>query len=112
MMLTVESLSENERAALSRLRQILRESGLMRASLVELRNTCGKKNCRCFRKKENRHLSWYVSQSRKGKLRRKIVPRERLDQVRRWLERYWETRQLLDQVSQEYWRRLDQRQKN
>jgi len=108
----MENLPESERFALSRLRQILRESGLMRASLVELRNTCGKHGCRCFKSKRNRHVSWYASQSQKGKLRRKIVPSARLEEVRRWLERYWETRQLLDKVSEEYWKRLGQSQKD
>jgi hypothetical protein len=108
-MIPIQSLSERERSALSRLRQILREPGLMRASLIELRHTCGKQGCRCLRAKCHRHISWYASQSRKGKLRRKFVPRQKLEQVRRWLERYGETKQLLDRISDEYWSRLDKR---
>lgn len=105
-MIPTASLPKRERSALSRLRQILGESGLMRASLFLLRNTCGKQGCRCQRGKRYRHVSWYASQSREGKLRRKFVPRDRLEEVRHWLERYNEVRQLLDQVSEEYWRRL------
>jgi len=105
-MIPIGSLPERERSALSRLRQILGESGLMRASLFLLHNTCGKQGCRCMRGKRYRHISWYVSQSRKGKLRRKFVPLTQLDEVRRWLERYREIRLLLDQVSEEYWKRL------
>lgn len=105
-MIVIGRFPEKERSALSRLHQILSESGLMRASLFLLRNTCGKQGCRCQRGKRYRHVSWYVSQSREGKLRRKFVPRARLDEVRRWLERYNEVRQLLNQVSEEYWKRL------
>lgn len=105
-MVPVRNFSERERFALSRLRQILSESGLMRGSLVILHNTCGKQGCRCLRGKSSRHISWYVSQSRKGKLRRKFVPRTQIDEVRHWLKRYRETKQLLDMVSDEYWRRI------
>ena len=105
-MVSVTSLTAKERAALSRLRQLLGESGLMRASLVLLRHTCGKQGCRCLRGKSYRHKSWYICQSSGGKLRRKFVPRERLEEVRPWLERYKEARQLLDKVSEEYWKRL------
>lgn len=105
-MAPVASLSEKERFALSRLRQILRDSGLMRASLIERRHSCGRRGCRCLRSKRGRHLSWYATQSAKGMLRQKFIPRERLEEVRHWVERYGETRQLLDQVSDEYWKRL------
>jgi len=57
------ALPAKERAALSRLRQILMESGLIRASWVKLRHPCGKVGCRCSRSKRNWHVNWYLSQS-------------------------------------------------
>lgn len=105
------SLPAKERAALSRLRQILNQSGLLRASWVKMMNTCGKSSCRCAANKRHRHISWYVSQSKNGKPRMKCIPRERLDEVRAWLSRHQEARELLEQVSDQYWERLIKRPK-
>lgn len=100
------SQSPKERAALSRLRQILNEPGIIRGGLVRMKNTCGKPSCRCAGNKRYRHLSWYISQSRNGRQRMKCVPKGSLEEVGAWLNRYKETRLLLEQVSDEYWRRL------
>jgi len=35
------------REAYSRLHLLLNQGGFLRGSLVRMRNTCGKKNCRC-----------------------------------------------------------------
>lgn len=103
------SICEKERYALSRLRQILHKSGLMRAYLYVTRITCGKKGCRCMLGGRNRHIAWYIMQSNKGNPRRKYVPFNRLDEVRQWVRRYNEVIKLLEQISEEYWKRLIQR---
>ena len=100
------SQSPKERAALSRLRQILNEPGIIRGGLVRMKNTCGKPSCHCAGNKRHRHLSWYISQSRNGRQRMKCIPKDSLEEVGAWRNRYQETRQLLEQVSDEYWRRL------
>lgn len=103
--------SRVERAALSRLHQIITESSFIRGSLVKLLHPCGKAACRCHLGRKNWHVSWYVSQSRDGKLRRKSIPRNHLEEIRQWVTRYWEARKLLDQVSEQYWKHLEQKRK-
>ena len=98
--------SDAERRALSRLRQILSEPGLLRASWVEMKHKCGKNGCRCSRGKKHYHVSWYVSQSKGGKPRMKSVPAEQLEQVEHWVERYQEARELLAQIGDQYWDKI------
>ena len=99
--------SARERAALSQLRQIIHGLGeLLRASWVKMHHPCGRSYCRCAKAKRHWHLSWYVSQSKNGKQRMKCVPREQLDEVRRWVSRYQEARKLLAIVGDEYWERI------
>ena len=102
-------LSAEERAARSRLQQILRESGLIRATWVQLRRPCGGTGCKCAKAKRYWHKSWSISQSQKGKLRRKSIPNRLRDEVDRWIKQYWEARELMDQVSEAYWARLEKK---
>jgi hypothetical protein len=95
-----------ERRALSRLRQLLNEPGLLRASWVEMKHRCGKNGCRCNQGKRYRHVSWYVSQSKRGKPRMKSVPADQVEEVGRWIERYQEARELLAAVGDEYWNKV------
>lgn len=96
-----------ERMALSKLRQIIHGPGeLLRASLVKMQHPCGKSSCRCYKAKRRWHLSWYVSQSKNGKQRMKCVPREQLEDVRRWVSRYQEAREFLVIVGDAQWDRI------
>ncbi len=106
-MLNPSQLSTRERAARSRLRQILQEAGLIRATWVRLRRPCGGAGCRCAKGKRFWHKAWSISQSRNGKLRRKSIPNHLREDVDRWLKDYWEARDLLDQISEQYWSRLE-----
>lgn len=99
-------MSPKERAARSRLLQILRDSGLIRATWVRLCRPCGGAGCKCAKSKRNWHKSWSISQSRDGKLRRKSIPEPLREEVDRWLTEYWEARHLLDEISDQYWLRL------
>jgi len=99
--------SARERAARSRLLQILRGSGLIRATWVKLSRPCGSTACKCAKTRRYWHKSWSISQSCNGKLRRKSIPSRLHDDVDRWLKQYWEVRDLLDQISAEYWARLE-----
>lgn len=109
---TPSQLSARERAARSRLRQILmQDCGLIRATWVPLRRHCGGKGCHCAKGKRYWHETPMISQSREGKLRRKSIPRELKEEVDRWLKQYWEARKLLDNISDEYWDRLEKSRK-
>ena len=105
-MTSTSAQSAKERAALSRLRQILNEPGLLRASCVKMKHACGKSSCRCAKGQRRWHISWYVSQSNKGKPRMKSVPKEKLEQIRGGVARYQEARQLLAVVGDQYWDRV------
>lgn len=102
-------LPAKERAIRSRLLQLCRGSGLIRATWVKHSRPCGSAICKCAQSKRYWHKSWSISQSHKGKLRRKSIPSRLRDEVGEWLKQYWETRELLDQVSEEYWNRLDKK---
>lgn len=97
---------ERERHALSRLRQILNEPGLLRASLIQMKKRCGKSYCRCAKAKRHWHLSWCVGQSQRGIPRMKHIPSEILSEVQLWVGRYQEARKLLDEVSNENWDKI------
>jgi hypothetical protein len=101
-------LSAEERRILSRLHKVLNIPGLMRGNLVQMRRKCGKPGCRC-RNGKDLHVSWYVSQSRNGKPHMLYVPKEWEKRVRSFTERHREVRQLLEQLSEIYWERLQQR---
>ena len=99
--------TSRERAALSRLRQLLNDSGcFLRATWIKMKHPCGRDSCRCGSDRKHWHLSWYVSQSRKGKSRMKSVHREQLSQVRQWVDRYHEVKRLLAVIGDASWDRL------
>ena len=105
-MINPSSQSAKERAALSRLRQILKDPGLLRANFVKMRRPCGTPSCRCAKGKRHWHVSWYINQSKDGKLRMKCVPKEQLEQVQAWVTRYQEARKLLSVAGDERWDRI------
>ena len=100
------ALSPQERTAISRLRQILIEPKLLRASLIRMKRRCGKSYCRCATDKRHRHASWYVGQSHDGRPRMKSIADELVVEVQEWVARYREADKLLDQLSDAYWERL------
>lgn len=90
------------RRSASRLRQLLfaKQQGLLRGTLVELKRKCGKPTCHC--REGEPHVCLCVSQSRNGKQRLLYIPKDMEQEVRRWVERYHEVRELLDQLSEHY----------
>lgn len=102
-------LSSRERAALSRLRQILSRPGIVRGSLVEMRRKCGKKRCACASDPEARHCSLYLGISIGGKRRMIYIPADWEQRLREWTGRYAEIRSLLEELSNEALRRLESR---
>lgn len=103
-----ERLAAKERDALSRLRQILnvKEVEFLRASIVEMKHQCGKSYCKCFKSKRFWHLSWYVSQTKNGKPRMKCIPKEQLEEVRRWIKNYKHARSLLMKLGDISWEKI------
>ena len=86
-----------ERAARSRLAQLLHDHELISGSVVVMARTCGKAGCRC--QKGDKHVSLYLSIKLEGKRRMVYVPAELEEEVRRHVAAYREVERLTDVVS-------------
>ena len=102
-------MSANERSLRSRLTQLIQGAGLMRGTLTERAMTCGKKNCKCARGEKHEYL--YVVVSEGGKLRQRSVPKSRQGDVERWIENYQKLQALIEEISQLYWTKMENREK-
>ena len=104
-------LSPKERLARSRLRKLLNEPGILRASLIHMKRRCGNPSCRCASAKRYWHLSWYIGQSNSGRRRMKFLPEALVPEVESWIECYREVHSLLNEVSSENWNKIVRRTK-
>ena len=105
-------LGAGERRARSRLHQLLSGAeGMLHGSLIEMKRRCGKPNCRCARDESARHRSLYLGQTRKGRTRMIYIPRDLEQTVRQWVENHRLASELLESISQEAWRRIEQAKK-
>ena len=101
-----KGLSEADRQARSQLHQLLeRADGLVHGSLIRMARRCGNPNCRCALK-DQKHASWCLGVSEKGRTRMKHVPRAQEGAVKRWVQQYRQARQLLETISHEAWKQL------
>lgn len=81
----------------SRAAQRVARKPLLRGSLVQMRRTCGKKNCRCQR--GEKHPALYLA-IRRGKRRTMIyIPAALEETVRRWVETGREVDGLVEAIS-------------
>ena len=88
----------------SKLRQIISQKRFIKGSLYYLRNTCGKKNCKCT--KGEKHESLYIQQVKKNKARKSIIPKSKWDEIRQMNNRYKEILKLLEQISDYEWEHI------
>lgn len=103
-----QGLSAADRAARSRLHQLLQQAdGLVHGSLIRMRRRCGNPNCRCARQ-DQKHESWYLGATQKRQTRMKHIAKDKEAAVRRWLDANHKARALLDQISAEAWKRLSE----
>ena len=101
------SLPAAERQTRSRLAQLVHSYPLLRGTLTVRARQCGKPNCRCAR--GQLHVSLYLVQSRDGSLRQLCVPQDWQDRVRQAVHNYRQMQQLLEELSEREWKRLQQR---
>lgn len=90
--------SERERAARSRLVQLLSGQSLICGSVTVMERVCGKSYCRCV--EGHKHVSLYLSVRVGGKRKMLYVPRELEEQVRRWVENYKEVGRRMEELSE------------
>jgi hypothetical protein len=101
-----KGLSEADRQARSQLHQLLEQAdGLVHGSLIRMARRCGNPQCRCTLK-DQKHESWCLGVSQKGRTRMKHVPKDQEERVRRWVQEYQRARELLETISAEAWKRL------
>lgn len=101
-----KGLTEADREARRQLHQLLeRADGLAHGSLIRMSRRCGNPKCRCALKDE-KHESWCLGVSQKGRTRMKHIPRDQEARVRRWVQQYQRARELLEAISTEAWKQL------
>lgn len=86
-----------ERAARSRLAQILHDREVIRGSVVPMARVCGKPGCRCTR--GDKHLSLYLSAKVEGKRRMVYIPPDMEQEVRRRVEAWQEVERLSEEIA-------------
>lgn len=86
-----------ERAARSRLAQLLHDHDVICGSVVSMARTCGKAGCRCER--GEKHVSLYLSTKVEGQRRMVYIPPELEEEVRCRVAAYREVQQLTEVVS-------------
>ena len=102
-------MSAHERSLRSRVTQLIQGSGLMRGTLAERAVTCGKQNCKCARGQKHEYL--YVVASESGKLPQRSVPKKLQGEIQRWVENYQTLQELIEEISQLAWTKMEQRDK-
>ena len=101
-----KGLSPKDRQARSQLHLLLEHSdGMVHGSLIRMARRCGNPTCRCTLK-DQKHVSWCLGVSEKGRTRMKHIPKAEEGAVQRWVKQYQQARQLLEQISHEAWKRL------
>jgi hypothetical protein len=72
---------------------------ILRGSLMERYVTCGNPSCKCARG-EKHGPSWYLSVTLgQGSTTGSIIPEEKVDQVRGWIENYHRLKDQLEKIS-------------
>ncbi len=100
--------ASNELSRLSELALRQRRHGLaklppvaeiLRGSLMERYVTCGNPSCKCARG-ERHGPSWYLSVTLgPGRTTGSIIPDEKVDEVRGWIENYHKLKEQLEKIS-------------
>ena len=101
-----KGVSAADKAARSRLRQLLEQAdGLVHGSLIQMARCCGNPRCRCATQGQ-KHVSWYLGVTEKRKTRMKHLSKGPEAKIRRWVKQYQQARALLEAMSQEAWKQL------
>jgi len=101
------SMSSKERDLRSRLVQLASATGILHGTLNTRARTCGKSNCKCAR--GEKHVSLYLMITQDGQTRHLFIPESYVDRVRQWVENYQQVLTLLDEISDAYWTKVQNR---
>lgn len=101
-------MAPQERQCRSELAKLLSQYGILRGSPLRRQRVCGKPNCRCTR--GQKHESLYLLVSEGGKLRQLYIPKDWEPIVQQWVENYRKARELMEDISRIYWKKVRDRQ--
>lgn len=96
-MMARNRFSGRERAARSRLAQLLHDHEVIVGSVVSMQRTCGKAGCRCTQ--GEKHTSLYLSAKVDGQRRMIYIPADMEEAVRERVTAYREVERLTQEVS-------------
>jgi hypothetical protein len=99
--------SDRERTRRSRLSQIIHQARFLRGALSVRNIRCGKAGCRCAR--GELHACLYLVRRQGGKLRQVFVPRQWEERIREAVKNQKEMEQLIEELSDLEWKRLQER---
>lgn len=100
-------MSAAERDWRSRLAKLVHRAPLVRGSLSIRHITCGAANCRCTR--GEKHVAMYLTYSKNGKQHQIYIPKDLEKEAWQWVENYHKMKGLLEQVSEQAWKKLKSR---
>jgi len=83
--------------------------GFVHGSIIRMARTCGNPRCKCATKGE-KHVSLYLGQTRRRKTRMKYITKAWETRIKRWAVNYRKAGDLLEQISEEAWSKLSDRQ--
>jgi len=83
----------------SRLKRLGSTTPILAASLCSYTHRCGKASCRCHHG-GSWHASQHVTCKEGGKTRSVYVPKELIPEVRTWIARHRQLKQLLKEIHQ------------
>jgi hypothetical protein len=100
-------LTGAEQALRERAKRVVHSTGMIRATLTVRERVCGKPNCKCL--DGAKHKSLYIVSRQNGETRQMCVPKHLESKVRQWVKNYTELQELLEKISDQCWRKLEDR---
>ncbi len=97
-------MAQKERQARSQLAKLVHRYPFIKGSLVVMKNTCGKPNCKCT--KGHKHVSCYLAVRHKGRRKMICIPKEWEGRIRSWVKTYKDGVRLIDIISDSSLNRL------
>lgn len=97
-------MTGKERESRSKICLYANSRELLRGTLTVREHTCGKLNCKCAR--GEKHVSLYLTRSKKGKIEQLYISASKEKDVRKWVKQYKVVQRLLEEISDRCWRGL------
>lgn len=97
-------MTGKERESRSKICLYANSRELLRGTLTVREHTCGKLNCKCAR--GEKHVSLYITRSKKGEIEQLYIPATKGKDVREWVRQYKVVQRLLEEISDRCWRGL------